>query len=71
MEGSIRCEIQQEDSNSRRIQVNDKHVIFFVDCDGSGVKFVHAAAKTVSVTVSDVLDLTMLTGLSFFFRVES
>ncbi|WZY79817.1 hypothetical protein YC2023_026201 [Brassica napus] len=51
VEGLIRCEIQQEDSNSRRIQVNDKHVIFFVDCDGSGVKFVHAAAKTVSVTM--------------------
>nr|VDC92141.1 unnamed protein product [Brassica rapa] len=31
------------------------------ECDGSGVKFVHAAAKTVSV--SDVLDRTMLTRL--------
>ncbi|KAF2562650.1 hypothetical protein F2Q70_00019045 [Brassica cretica] len=69
VEGSIQCEIQQEDSNSRRIQVNDKHVIFFVECDGSGVKFVHAAAKTVSV--SDVLDRTMLTGLSFFPELKA
>ncbi|KAG5411871.1 hypothetical protein IGI04_008190 [Brassica rapa subsp. trilocularis] len=69
VEGSIRCEIQQEDSNSRRIQVNDKHVIFFVECDGSGVKFVHAAAKTVSV--SDVLDRTMLTRLSFFPELKA
>ncbi|KAF3539112.1 hypothetical protein F2Q69_00025479 [Brassica cretica] len=65
VEGSIRCEIQQEDSNSRRIQVNDKHVIFFVDCDGSGVKFVHAAAKTVSVTeeVSESLLAVQVTEL--------
>ncbi|KAL0717301.1 hypothetical protein Bca4012_066623 [Brassica carinata] len=33
---------------------DDETASFFVDCDGSGVKFVHAAAKTISV--SDVLD---------------
>lgn len=33
---------------------HDKAASFLVDCDGSGVKFIHASAKTVSV--SDVLE---------------
>uniref|UniRef100_A0A1J3D978 Putative acetyltransferase n=1 Tax=Noccaea caerulescens TaxID=107243 RepID=A0A1J3D978_NOCCA len=33
---------------------DDETVSFFVDCDGSGVKFVHASATTISV--SDVLE---------------
>ncbi|CAH2043185.1 unnamed protein product [Thlaspi arvense] len=33
---------------------DDKTAAFFIDCDGSGVKFVHASAMTVSV--SDVLE---------------
>ncbi|WZZ04553.1 uncharacterized acetyltransferase At3g50280 [Brassica napus] len=33
---------------------NDETASFLVDCDGSGVKFIHASAKTVSL--SDVLE---------------
>ncbi|CAH8387305.1 unnamed protein product [Eruca vesicaria subsp. sativa] len=37
-----------------KINNDDETTSFYIDCDGSGVKFVHAAA--VTVTVSDVLD---------------
>ncbi|ESQ31199.1 hypothetical protein EUTSA_v10004238mg [Eutrema salsugineum] len=37
-----------------KIKNEDETVSFCIDCDGSGVKFVHASAKTVSV--SDVLE---------------